>query len=386
MWRNRLIVLGLFILSIIAISFFGGPVTYGFFFLMLLIPIVSIAYIIIVYYRHRIYQGIVTKNVVVGTPTDYYFTLQNEDFYSFSGVKVEYYSDFSSISELDDDYEYELPPYTGLKKETILVCKYRGEYEVGIKNITIQDYLRLFRFTFKIKESLRAVVMPRLEILDSLSHLNSNNIRNDSNIAPTEPDVLVREYIPGDDIRSINWKMSAHMGKPFVRTKIGEETQSIGIIMDSCRYSPDEPKDYLPLENKILETTIALVHFYLTHGIGTAVYTYEKMPRNYYLQGIQSFEDFYAAMSEFSFDPDSVSSKLFAAVSNAGITSNSMVYMILHDCSAEFLYLSEILRRNGITVVVYHISDKDDSNINAETDKKIVYQRIGYEDRLKEVL
>ena len=63
-----------------------------------------------------------------------------------------------------------------------------------------------------------------------------------------------------------------------------------------------------------------------------------------------------------------------------------MVYMILHDCSAEFLYLSEILRRNGITVVVYHISDKDDSNINAETDKKIVYQRIGYEDRLMEVL
>ena len=108
MLRNRLIALALFILSVIAISFYGGPVTYGFFFLTVLIPAISAAYCFLVYLRYRIYQVIVTKNVVVGSPTDYYFTLQNEDFYSFSGIKVEFFSDFSTINELDENNEYEL--------------------------------------------------------------------------------------------------------------------------------------------------------------------------------------------------------------------------------------------------------------------------------------
>ena len=83
MLRNRLIAIALLILSIVAISFYGGPVTYGFFFLCVLVPAVSAGYCFLVYLRYRIYQVIVTKNVVVGSPTDYYFTLQNEDFYGF---------------------------------------------------------------------------------------------------------------------------------------------------------------------------------------------------------------------------------------------------------------------------------------------------------------
>lgn len=126
MLRNRLIVLALLVLSVIAISFFGGPVTYGFFFLMLLIPAVSAGYCYLVYLRYRIYQVIVTKNVVVGSPVEYYFTLQNEDFYSFSGIKVEFFSDFSTIRELDSNNEFEISPRSGVKKSTVLTCKYRA--------------------------------------------------------------------------------------------------------------------------------------------------------------------------------------------------------------------------------------------------------------------
>ena len=209
MLRNRLIVLGLFVLSLVAISFYGGPVTYGAFFLSLLIPIASAIYALLVYYRFKIYQVIVSKNVIVGTPTNFYFTLQNEDAYSFSGVKVEFFSDFSYINDVEENYEYELSPHSGTKKETVLICKYRGEYEVGIKNVIVEDYLRLFRFKFKNRETLKAIVYPRLEILDSLSGVDSLVYSNESDRNPEELDVLVREYVPGDDIRNINWKVSA---------------------------------------------------------------------------------------------------------------------------------------------------------------------------------
>jgi uncharacterized protein (DUF58 family) len=385
MLRNRLIAIALLILSIVAISFYGGPVTYGFFFLCVLVPAVSAGYCFLVYLRYRIYQVIVTKNVVVGSPTDYYFTLQNEDFYSFAGVKVEFFSDFSYISELNENNEYELPPQLGLKKETVLVCKYRGEYDVGIRNIIVQDYLRLFSFNFKNKENLRAIVMPRLEILETLRHPYSPDVYKDSRINPTEQDVLVREYIPGDDIRNINWKISAHMGKPYVRTKTGLENPSIAIIMDSCRFGKDM-EDFLPLENKVLETTIAVVYYYLSKGINASVFTYEGAPKKYSLQGMASFEDFYAAMGAFAFKEENTSDKLFKSVWGANITSCSMAYMIIHELDEKALVQIEELNKNGLPVTVYHISDDEKKLKDADFGKNTEYTHIGYEDKLKEVL
>ena len=385
MLRNRLIALALLILSIVAISFYGGPVTYGFFFLCVLVPAISAGYCFLVYLRYRIYQVIVTKNVVVGSPTDYYFTLQNEDFYSFSGIKVEFFSDFSIISELDENNEYELPPHSGLKKETVLVCKYRGEYDVGVKNIIVQDYLRLFSFNFKNKENLRAIVMPRLEILETLRHPYSPDVYKDSRINPSEQDVLVREYIPGDDIRNINWKTSAHMGKLYVRNKTGVENPSIGILMDSCRFGKNM-EDFLPLENKVLETTIAVVYYYLSKGINASVFTYEGAPKKYMLQGMASFEEFYGAMGAFEFKEENTSEKLFKSVWGENITSCSMVYMIIHELDEKALVQIEELNKNGLPVTVYHISDDEMKVTDTDLGKNTEYTHIGYEDKLKEVL
>lgn len=385
MLRNRLIVLGLFILSIIAVSFYGGPATYGFFFLMLLIPIFGIAYCYLVYFRFRIYQKILTKNVIADTPTEFYFNLQNEDFYSFSGIKVEFFSDFSSITELDDFSEYELSPHSGVKKETVLTCKYRGEYDVGVRNIIVQDYLRLFKFNFKNKENLRAVVRPRLEILESLSEPDFANTYKDSMINPVEPDVLVREYIPGDDVRTINWKISSHLGKLYVRKRIGEETSGIGIIMDSYRYSPD-PKKYLPLENKILETTLALTHFYLSKGIRTSIHTFDNKPQTFNLQDISAFEDFYEALSNFTFAKNNTAKELFVSAGHSAIFSCSLVYLIINDLGAEALFEINELNRNGIRTIVYCINDEEKNISDFNISKNTEFKRIGYEDKLKEVL
>ena len=132
MRRNRIIALGLLILSLIAISFYGGPVSYGFFFFMLVTPAVSALYTVVVFFRFRIYQKIATKVAVAETPVTFYYSLQNEEFFSFAGIKTDFFTDYSSLTGLDPDIEYELFPHTGIEKETRLICRYRGAYEVGI--------------------------------------------------------------------------------------------------------------------------------------------------------------------------------------------------------------------------------------------------------------
>ena len=48
MRRNRLVLLVLWLLSLIGISLAGGEITYGIFFLLTMIPVVSALYIFIV--------------------------------------------------------------------------------------------------------------------------------------------------------------------------------------------------------------------------------------------------------------------------------------------------------------------------------------------------
>ena len=149
MIRNRLIWLFLFALSLVGISFYGGAVSYGFFFLMLFIPLISLIYLLVVYVTFKIYERVDKGNILAGETAPYYFTLQNEGFTGFAGIKVLFFSSFSKVFSIDDKKEYELYPTAGIRKDTFLLCKYRGEYEVGIKQVEITDFFRLFSFHSK---------------------------------------------------------------------------------------------------------------------------------------------------------------------------------------------------------------------------------------------
>ena len=379
MRKNRLIALGLWILSLIAISFYGGPVSYGFFFFMLAVPVISALYAILVFFRFRIYQKIETKVAVAENPVTFYYSLQNEDRFAFSGIRTDFFTDFSTLSGLDPDTEYELFPHSGIQKKTQLICKYRGAYEVGVKYVTVRDYLKLFSFTFRNRETITVTVIPQLVVLDSVSALDSLiAIGTDSPINPTEPDVLVREYIPGDDIRNIHWNLTAATGKPMVRNRIGENTPAISILMDSHRISRI-PEEFLPLENKLLEVTIALAYHYLECGIRVNVYAWSAAPLCLALERMEDFPAFYDRMSFFSFHEDSTSDKLFRyAAGVPEIAKSSAVLFVLHEPDDAYRLLKTELESTSVPTATCLVSDK-----NPKTAGIIA---IGYDDKLKEVL
>ena len=378
MRRNRWIAAGLFFLSLIAISFYGGPVSYGFFFLMLIIPIVSALYTVIVFFRFKIYQKIDAKVTVAEKPVRFYFTLQNEDFFTFSGIKTDFFSDYSALSGLDPDTEFELFPHTGIKKNTRLVCKYRGEYEVGVKNVTVQDYLKLFSFTFRNRETITVTVVPQLVILDELPSFDALAVSDKQTAAATEPDVPVREYIPGDDIRRINWKLTAATGKPMVRGRTGESMPSVGIIMDSHRISRN-PSEFLPLENKLLETSLALAYYYVMRGIRVYFYAYSMAPFCHTIESTDAFEEFYNRISSFAFYEDSTSEKLFGFTEkDPELVNAGAVIFVIHKPDDPYVRQVSELKKNSVSVATCLVTDEE------VTDPEAIV--IGYDDKLKEKL
>ncbi|MCR5626389.1 MAG: DUF58 domain-containing protein [Lachnospiraceae bacterium] len=385
MRRNRIILLILWISSLIGISFYGGVISYSFFALFTLIPVISLIYILYVHIFFRIFQDPGSRDLTSGKNTDFYFTLQNETPLPFSSIRVTFFSSFSDISGLDDKTEYCLYPHSGIRKKTDLICRYRGEYEVGIKKVIIEDLFRLFTFTYTCPEPFKVTVKPDLIHLDSLklSETFLNAVRYNSR--PVSPDILLREYVPGDDPRLINWKQTGATGNLMVRKMINEEEPGITVIMDSCRYS-EKCAEYLPVENKLIETTLALSLFFTEKGESVNV-LYRGTALSETVLSLNNFEVLYERMSAFIFRAENTPALLFSEVLyDRRIFKSRSVFLVLHSFDASASSLTSKLSDADIPVFVCLINNDKDALSSLSGLKGAEGIRISTNANLKEVL
>ena len=357
MRRNRIIWFCLWVLSIVGISLKGGAVTYGFFTVLTLVPLVSLLYLLAVYMLFHIYQELENRYAAVNEPVRYRFALVNEYPLQFAGIRVRFFSEFSGITELDDSREYELKPNSRIELETNLICKYRGEYEVGICAIEIQDFFRLFRLKYKNKECIHAVVRPQLIQTELIGgNLLSDTVR-ESERSRSEPDILCREYVPGDDPRLIHWNQSARSGALMTRILNGSEHQEIAVVIDTFR-SSDDPSAFLPAENKILETALAVAYYFTCRQISVAAYYLEQELVRQAVESTWKFEAFYDQLSAVGFSSLHTHQQLYAsALRRQDLLGSAMLFLILSSWDAGIDALLRELSGSGMQVVVCFVGD-----------------------------
>lgn len=360
MKMRRWILLYLWVLSLAAISYYGGAVSYGIFFGITLVPLVSLIYLAVVYFRLGIFQKIESRNMVCGQAMPYFFVLQNDGHTAFASISVKLFSSFSFVEELPGDVEYELLPGERHTFETRLTCRYRGEYEVGVKEIVMTDFFRLFRIRYRLPSTIRALVLPKVPKVTRLCSIEDFTalLSLESQRERTEPDVVVRDYVPGDAVKQIHWKATAREQKLKVRCRTGEEKQGISILWDTGRRSMDE-REFLPPENKILEIVLAIGFFLAEKGIAFSGYFRQKVIMEKHVENIRDFDDFYHVVSETSFCQEESFSRLLADASENGIILRSkVVFCVLQELSEEIIRLTEAFEKAGILTVLYVVTDE----------------------------
>ena len=354
----------LWVLSLVGISFFGGPVSYGFFALLTFTPVVCFLYLVYVYFFFHIYQEPGSKHLVANHVTPFRFMLVNEFHVGFVSVRVRFYSSFSQILGLDDGVEYEFLPKTGITKETELNCHSRGEYEIGIKTVELQDFFRLFHLSYKNREPRRVVVKPDAVDLPSIRSVDlSQTVARDSLSSPTERDVLVRKYEPGDDLRQVNWKATARSGELLIHKRIGEEKDGIGILLGTGRCSADN-LEYIPVENKMLETAIAVTLFFAKKNVPVLSYHMAGTLNEIRVSDLSQFDAYYERMAAVAFREDVKESMLFAEVgARPEIYQCKTVFMILREWTEEVWEMAGRLRENNVVTMIYLIRDEVPENL-----------------------
>ncbi|MEE3467595.1 MAG: DUF58 domain-containing protein [Eubacterium sp.] len=387
MKRNRIILAILWILSVVGISFFGGPVSYGLFTVLTLLPLISLIYLICVYFSFHIYQEPEAKHLVADHITPFTFILINEFHFGFVSVRVRFFSSFSRIIGLDDGVEYEFLPQTGVTKHTSLNCKYRGEYEIGIKTVELQDFFRLFRLSYRNREPRWVVVKPNTVELTQLRSVElSQAMARDALRNPSQKDIPVRKYEPGDDLRQVNWKATARSGELLVHGRIGEEREGITILLGTSRHSRD-PLAYLPVENKMLETAIALTLFFVKKNIPVRSYHMADRLNEIRIPDLAQFEAYYERMSTVIFREQSTEDVLLREVAlRPAMFQCKTVFMVLRDWSPSVLTLAKRLHENNVFTVVYLVRDDVPGDLPGERLPGVEIRCIPCDEDLTEVL
>lgn len=388
MKTGRFVLLVLFLLSLTGISFYGGTVSYGFFFGILLMPVISGIYLIYVYTRFGLYQEVGSRMVVCGQQVPYYFVLQNDDFVAYTSIKVRMFSEFSFVEEVPDHKEYALLPEDKQKYETTLTCKYRGEYEVGVKEVVLTDFFQLFRLTYRVPAAVKAVVAPRvvhLKELNSIPEITAY-LQNQNLLEQMEPEGSIRDYRQGDSLKRIHWKASAREQKLKVRQMTGEEKQGITILCDTKRAEKDM-RDYLPVENQMLEILLALNYFFAeNHTKVNNLYRQGDL-KNISLSGIKDFELFYREISSLAFLKEYEFSVLLdQALQHGLLTGSKAVFFILHEIDEKLLETVERLESGGTIIVLFAVTDKDISSYQKMNSARKKIITVPIDSRIEEVL
>ena len=388
---RRYILAACLLLSLIVMSTYGGTISYGIFFGFVLIPVVSFFYILSVWICHRIYQEIGSRNIVCGQSVPYYFVLKNESWFAFAGIKISFFSDFSYVEELPEEVEYELLPGEQYKYETSFVCRYRGEYEVGIKEIIITDFRGLFGIKFAVQESKKVIAAPKLVRMDELKSIpDISSMMHRDNLHSTELDAVTRDYATGDAPKQINWKATARMHKLMSRRSIGEEKRGAALIFDTKRCS-EERGIYLPIENKILEIVLALALFMSKSNIPVSYFyrqnNSENGMRQGRLNGVGDMENFYEQIKEVEFERSADMYDGLSGILRSGmLMEQAIVFLVLHEANQDMLRMIYQMAENDTIVICYIVTDENVEEFCASSDMNRRIIAITPEQELEEVL
>ncbi|MEM9831506.1 MAG: DUF58 domain-containing protein [Bacteroidota bacterium] len=117
----------------------------------------------------------------------------------------------------------------------------RGVYQFGMVNTFVSSPLRLVQRRYQLALDTEVPVYPsfiqmrKYELLAFSNHLTEIGIKKIRRLGHNQEFEQIKEYIAGDDYRTINWKATARRGSLMVNNYQDERAQSVYAMVDKSR-------------------------------------------------------------------------------------------------------------------------------------------------------
>ena len=165
--------------------------------------------------------------------------------------------------------------------EYILEPKERGEYSFGNLNVFAESPIGLVsrRFTFQKEAMLPSypsfIHLRKYELMALQNEFLLGGIKKIRKLGHTMEFEQIKEYVPGDDVRTINWKATSKRNQLMVNQFQDEKSQRIFMLIDNGR-TMQMPFNGLNLLDYSINATMALSHIILKKNDRAGMMTFSK--------------------------------------------------------------------------------------------------------------
>ena len=215
-----------------------GIVPVVFFWLVIVLLLVDILLL------YRLPKGVFAKRISperLSNGDENEISIYIESFYAFA-------VDIEIIDEIPHQFQKRDVLFeTGLTSRQHKLLNYllrptkRGEYEFGFLRVYVQSPLKLVsrRFNFEQAETLPVypsfLQMRKYELMAISNRLNEIGIKKIRRLGHSMEFEQIKNYVAGDDYRTVNWKATARQGNLMVNTYTEERSQHVYCVIDKSR-------------------------------------------------------------------------------------------------------------------------------------------------------
>jgi uncharacterized protein (DUF58 family) len=275
----------------------------------------------------------------------------------------------------------------------------RGEYSFGNLNIYVSSPLRMIsrQFTFDKDQMVPTypsyIQLRKYDLIAFSNNLFQYGIKKIRRIGHTMEFEQIKEYVTGDDIRTLNWKATAKKNSLMVNQFQDEKSQSVYMVIDKGRVMK-MPFNGLSLLDYAINATLVLSNVILKKQDKAGMFAFSKKVENRVFaekrasQMQKILENLYNIKTDF-FESDY--SRLYVDIKK-NINQRSLIILYTNFETMEGLhrqlpYLKGIAK-NHLLVVVFFNNTELNELINKKTETiqdvydKVIAEKFAFEKRL----
>jgi len=275
----------------------------------------------------------------------------------------------------------------------------RGEYEFGKLNIYVSSPLRLISRHFMFENGHMVPTYPsyiqlrKYDLMAFSNNLFQYGVKKIRRIGHTIEFEQIKEFVQGDDIRTLNWKATAKKNSLMVNQFQDEKSQSVYMVIDKGRVMK-MPFNQLSLLDYAINATLVLSNVILKKHDKAGMFTFSKKVENRVMAEKRSsqmqliMESLYNVKTDF-FESDY--SRLYVDIKK-NINHRSLILLYtnfetLDGLHRQLPYLKGIAKSHLLVVVFFQNTELNEiihkkSETVQEVYDKVIAEKFAFEKRL----
>lgn len=249
-------------------------------------------------------------------------------------------------------------PFETRRYEVSVACPHRGMHLIGVTRASVTDVFNLFTFSKRISGSqFQVEVLPRVTELKPLA-LRSGDL-GDRGLSRMTEDAAspadVRQWLPGDALKKVHWKLSMRKRELMVRTYEESARPDTLVLIDL--YPLSSLKSHaLTVEDASCEAAVSLIKAQLTAGYPVRMPLMSAQPTELAAEDASGFGRFVQALTRVRFDsPFPFEQVMLLEMRRMQRTGGAV--LVTPRLNARIVGLAMQMARGGMKVFVCWLSD-----------------------------